>query len=106
MERSCSLRCFPLAKENCNSNSLVIICDNHRRNSVECQEIMDIAKNIVVIDHHRRSSDYIKETSLTYLEPYASSASEMVTEVLFYMTEKLEIKEGEKIYERSANKDK
>ncbi|MBS5360610.1 MAG: DHH family phosphoesterase [Finegoldia magna] len=79
------------AKENCNSNSLVIICDNHRRNSVECQEIMDIAKNIVVIDHHRRSSDYIKETSLTYLEPYASSASEMVTEVLFYMTEKLEI---------------
>ncbi len=74
-----------------NSNSLVIICDNHRRNSVECQEIMDIAKNIVVIDHHRRSSDYIKETSLTYLEPYASSASEMVTEVLFYMTEKLEI---------------
>lgn len=79
------------AKENCNSNSLVIICDNHRRNSVECQEIMDIANNIVVIDHHRRSSDYIKDTSLTYLEPYASSASEMVTEVLFYMTDKLEI---------------
>ncbi len=79
------------AKENCNSDSLIIICDNHRKNSVECAEIMDITNKIVIIDHHRRSSDYIKQTSLTYLEPYASSASEMVTEILFYMTDKLEL---------------
>lgn len=75
----------------CSSSSLVIVLDNHRKNSCECPELLDITDKIVLIDHHRRGQDYIKNTTLTYLEPYASSASEMVTEILFYLTDKLEI---------------
>ncbi|MDO5755039.1 MAG: DHH family phosphoesterase [Tissierellia bacterium] len=75
----------------CDSSTLVCVLDNHRKNSCECPELLDITDKIVLIDHHRRGRDYIKNTTLTYLEPYASSASEMVTELLFYLTDKLEI---------------
>lgn len=75
----------------CSQGSLVIVVDNHRRNSTECPELLDITNKIVLIDHHRRGSDYIKDAMLAYIAPYASSASEMVTEILFYMTDKLDI---------------
>lgn len=71
--------------------SLVVVVDNHRRASTECPDLLDITEHIVLIDHHRRGSDYIDNATITYLETYVSSASEMVTELLFYMAEELNI---------------
>ncbi|MCI5839216.1 MAG: DHH family phosphoesterase [Peptoniphilaceae bacterium] len=67
--------------------SLVIICDNHRKNSAEAQYLLDKTEKIVIIDHHRRGKDYIKNALISYIEPYASSASELVTEILTYFDE-------------------
>lgn len=77
----------------CGPDTLVIVCDTHRKNSTECPELLDTTKNIVVIDHHRRGEDYIKDASLTFMEPYSSSASELVTELLSYMDQKIDIPE-------------
>lgn len=72
-------------------SSLFIVTDNHRANSVEEPRIFEKTDTVVVIDHHRRGNDYIENAILNYVEPYASSASELVTEMLMYMNEKVEI---------------
>ena len=68
-------------------SSLVVVVDNHRKNSTEAPSIIDKADQIVIIDHHRRGNDYIKKSTISYIEPYASSASELVTEILNYLDE-------------------
>ena len=68
-------------------SSLVVVVDNHRKNSTEAPNIIDKADQIVIIDHHRRGNDYIKKSTISYIEPYASSASELVTEILNYLDE-------------------
>ncbi len=78
-----------LAIQNFNSESdLLVVVDTHRPSFVECPELVEIAERKVVVDHHRRSVDMIDDTLLTYLEPYASSACELVTEMLQYMEKK------------------
>ena len=72
-------------------NSLVIVVDTNRPKMAECEEILSIAKTIVVIDHHRQSSDNIQNTVLSYVEPYASSACEMVAEILQYIVDGIKI---------------
>lgn len=67
------------------NDSLVIVVDTHRPMSTEAPELLDIAEKVVVIDHHRRGENFIDNPILIYLEPYASSASELVTEILSYM---------------------
>lgn len=67
------------------SDSLIIIVDTHRESMVEYSELFRFSENIVLIDHHRRSEDFMENTVLTYHEPYASSTCEMVTEILQYM---------------------
>lgn len=62
--------------------TLVVILDTHRANMLPCPELLNIVNKIIVIDHHRRSTDFISPVSLTYHEPYASSTCEMVTEIL------------------------
>lgn len=79
------------ALEMARSESLIVVVDNHRRGSTEEPKLLDISDRIVMIDHHRRGSDYIQNTALTYLETYASSASELVTEILYYMTDEVKI---------------
>ncbi len=69
--------------------SLVIVVDTHRQVYTECPELLDDNDRVVVIDHHRRSTDFIENTLLTYHETYASSTSEMVTEIIYYMEDKL-----------------
>ncbi len=64
------------------SKDTLIVVDTHRKNFAECPELVELAENIVVIDHHRRSQDIIPDTTLLYLEPYSSSTSELVTEIL------------------------
>lgn len=72
-------------------SSLIIVTDNHRKNSTEEPRLFEISSNVVVIDHHRRGRDYIDNATLSYTEPYASSASELVTEMLMYMDDEVYI---------------
>lgn len=75
------------ALELMDQSSLVIVTDNHRKNSTEAPSILDKTDQIVIIDHHRRGNDYIRNATISYIEPYASSASELVTEILNYFDE-------------------
>lgn len=72
-------------------NSVVIVVDTNRPQMTECEELLKIAKTIVVLDHHRQSSDNIDNALLSYIEPYASSACEMVAEVLQYIVDDIKI---------------
>lgn len=65
-------------------NSLAVVVDTHRRMLVESVELIDQVDRIAIIDHHRKAEDVFTNPSLSYLESYASSASEMVTEILQY----------------------
>ncbi|MBZ4662546.1 MAG: phosphoesterase RecJ domain protein [Caloramator sp.] len=77
------------------AGALLIIVDVHRRSLLECPELVDYAKNIVIIDHHRKSADFIENTTMSYIEPYASSTCELVTEILQYLKEKPQIEQLE-----------
>lgn len=72
-------------------NSMVVVVDTNRPKMVECEELLYLAKTIVVLDHHRQSSDSIDKALLSYIEPYASSACEMVSEILQYIDEDVKI---------------
>ncbi len=65
-------------------NDLLIIVDTHNKENVESTELYDISRQVVVIDHHRKNVNYIDNSVIFYHEPYASSASEMVTELIQY----------------------
>lgn len=78
-----------------NDNSLLIVVDTHRQGSTEEPRLLDMADRVVLLDHHRRGADYIEDPTLTYLEPYASSTSELVTEMLQYMDDSMDITERE-----------
>lgn len=69
-------------------NSLLILVDVHSRSYVQDQEIVKNINKVVIIDHHRRTADFIEGAILTYIEIYASSTSELVTEMIQYMLEK------------------
>jgi len=74
------------------NNTVVIVVDVNRPNYTECPDILRIAKTIVVLDHHRQSSEIIDNAVLSYVEPYASSASEMVAEVLQYIGDNIKMR--------------
>ena len=67
-----------------NPESLLIVADTDKKNYVEVPELLDKTNKIVIIDHHRRGTDYIENAILTFHEVYASSACELVTELLEY----------------------
>lgn len=69
-------------------NPLLILVDVHRKSFVEYKDLLDRVNNIIIIDHHRKSVDFIDNATISYIEPYASSASELVTEILQYLIEK------------------
>lgn len=74
----------PEARENFGEGSLLIVVDTHNPNIVDVPELLERAEKVVVIDHHRKMINYIDKASIFHHEPYASSASEMVTELLQY----------------------
>lgn len=74
------------------NKTLLIVTDTHKQNYVEVPELLDKVGQIVVIDHHRRSTDYIENATLTFQEVYASSAAELVTEILQYTDVKIKLK--------------
>ncbi len=69
-----------------NSTTLVVV-DTNRPDQVECQPLLEAVPRICVVDHHRRAADYIKPVVVNLHEPYSSSASELVTELLQYAVE-------------------
>lgn len=70
------------------SRSLVVVVDTHRPALVAHEKLVHQAERKVVIDHHRRGEDFIQEPTLVYMEPYASSTAELVTELIEYQPEK------------------
>lgn len=79
------------AEELVSHNSLMILVDNHKPSFTEAPDLLDLVNKIVVIDHHRRGAEFVKDPVLTYLEPYASSTSELVTEILTYMSDRINL---------------
>ena len=72
-------------------DSLVVLLDTHRPSYSECPEILGMSEKIAVIDHHRRAADSVENPALSYIESYASSTAEMVTEILQYLGAKKEL---------------
>ena len=89
-----------VALENIDEETLLIVVDTHRTNYVDAPELLEKTKNIAIIDHHRRSADFIEDATLIFQEVYASSAAELVTELLQYSSKKINLKtiEVESLY--------
>ena len=80
-------------------NSLLVVVDTHKASYLAVPDLLEEFDKVVVIDHHRRGPEFIENTILTYHEVYASSTSELVTELLMYLDEvKLTAKEAEAIF--------
>lgn len=73
------------AQEYLEPNTLLVIVDTHRKSFIEYPELFDLVQKVVVIDHHRKTVDHINKAVIFYHEPNASSAAEMVTELIQYM---------------------
>ncbi len=69
------------------SGALLVVVDTNRPDFVESEALLDACNRVAVIDHHRRAASYIESAALSFHEPYASSASELVTELLQYLVE-------------------
>ena len=89
-----------VAEENMDKETLVVVVDTHKSTYVEAPELLKRTDKIVIIDHHRRSADYIENATLTFQEVYASSAAELVTELLQYVDIRVDLKtiEAESLY--------
>ncbi len=88
------------AREMADDNTLVVVVDTNKPSYTECEELLHRAKTIVVLDHHRQGSEVIRNSVLSYIEPYASSACEMVAEILQYFADGIRIRniEADAIY--------
>ena len=88
------------ARELVDENTLVVVVDVNRPSYTECEDILHMTKTIVVLDHHRQGSEVIRNAVLAYVEPYASSACEMVAEILQYFADGVRIRniEADSLY--------
>lgn len=77
------------AIEMINADTMLVVVDVNNPSLTECEELISYAKTVVVFDHHRQTKDVIANATLSYVEPFASSACEMIAEMLQYMDEKL-----------------
>ena len=75
----------------CDDKSTLVVVDTNRPDQVEFKPLLETVPRVCVVDHHRRAADYIKPVVVNFHEPYASSASELVTEMLQYGVEREEI---------------
>lgn len=83
------------AAELVDGNTMLVVVDVNRPSITDAPELLKLVKTIVVLDHHRQSSEIIDNAVLSYVEPYASSACEMVAEVLQYIADSIKIKSAE-----------
>ena len=80
------------AKEVVDGNTLLVIVDVNRPSYLECAELLEHTKTIVIFDHHRQTNEAIDSAVLSYVEPYASSTSEMIAEIMQYIGGNLKLK--------------
>ena len=73
------------------NRSILIVVDTNRPDQVECKPLLEAISKVCVVDHHRRAADYINPVVVNLHETYASSASELVTELLVYSVEKQDV---------------
>ncbi len=73
-------------------NAVLIVVDVNKPSYTECKELIDLCTSIVVLDHHRQSIEKIENATLSYIEPYASSASEMIAEILQYISDDVKLR--------------
>ena len=80
--------------------TVVVVCDVNKPSMTECEELLDMVPTVVVFDHHRQTTEAIKAATLSYIEPFASSACEMIAEMYQYMSKspKLKIQEADAMY--------
>lgn len=83
------------AKEIIDNNTLLVVVDVNKPSYTECPELLNMCKTIVVLDHHRQTTEVIENAVLSYVEPYASSACEMVAEILQYIDDNVKIRSME-----------
>lgn len=83
------------AAELVDSNTILVVVDVNRPSITDAPALLRMVKTIVVLDHHRQSSEIIDNAVLSYVEPYASSACEMVAEILQYIADGIKIKSPE-----------
>jgi len=77
------------------SNTVLVVVDVNKPSITECSELLRYCKSVVVLDHHRQSTETIENATLSYVEPYASSACEMVSEILQYTYDNIKIRAEE-----------
>ncbi|MBP3478672.1 MAG: DHH family phosphoesterase [Oscillospiraceae bacterium] len=75
----------------CDNHSILVVVDTNRPDQVECRPLLEAISKVCVVDHHRRAADYINPVVVNLHEPYASSAAELVTELLQYSVEKTDV---------------
>ena len=83
------------AREIVNLNTALVVVDVNRPSYTECPDLLGGTRSIVILDHHRQSSESIENAVLSYIEPYASSASEMVAEILQYISDGIKLRPEE-----------
>ncbi len=83
------------ALEMINADTMLVVVDVNNPGLTECEELISYAKSVVVFDHHRQTKDVIANATLSYIEPFASSACEMIAEMLQYMDEKIKLRPSE-----------
>ena len=83
------------ALEIAGSNAVLVVVDVNKPSITECPELLRYCKSIVVLDHHRQGTETIENATLSYVEPYASSACEMISEILQYTYDNIKIRSEE-----------
>lgn len=83
------------ALEAANGNCVLVVVDVNKPSITECPDLLRVCKSVVVLDHHRQGTETIENATLSYVEPYASSASEMVSEILQYTYDNVKIRPEE-----------
>ncbi|MGN0166547.1 MAG: DHH family phosphoesterase [Acetatifactor sp.] len=79
------------AIEEASSNSVLVVVDVNKPSITECPDLLRFCKSVVVLDHHRQGTETIENATLSYVEPYASSSCEMVSEILQYTYDNIKI---------------
>ena len=83
------------ALEMVGNNAVLVVVDINRPSITECPELLKRCKSVVVLDHHRQGAEIIENATLSYIEAYASSACEMVSEILQYISDNLRLRPEE-----------
>ena len=74
------------------ATTMLVVCDVNRPSMTACEELISLVSTVVVFDHHRQSNEPIEDATLSYIEPFASSACEMITEMFQYISVKPKIR--------------